>query len=147
MSDEEIPTIGVPLTKKGKPRQRISKWSNLFPQELIRHMSNGLSFESFGSVAGVTRMQLYKWEELHPVFKEAHEIGDMKCRYFWEATGIKGLHGKIPNFSASVWIFSMKCRFGYRDGTETGKQAESREEVVYQSRWGNLAVVPQQSEH
>lgn len=46
-------------------------------QMLIRHMSTGKSFESFGGVESVWvgRSTLYDWAEKNPEFAEAREIG------------------------------------------------------------------------
>ena len=122
---------------------RESKYKTDLPDKLIEHMKKGLSFESFSAVAGVTRDALYKWCELHPDFKLAKSLGEGHSKMFWETVGIQGTLGKINNFSATIWIFTMKCRFGYRDGSETGNQADTKETVVYKSSWGsgNLALV------
>jgi len=91
-------------------------------------MKQGLSFESFGGVAGVARSTLYEWVKAHPEFKAAKEIGTEASRLWWENTGISGIwnessrdpeggtHSKSLN--SSVWIFNMKNRFGWRDKVE-----------------------------
>lgn len=103
-------------------------------------MSKGYSLDSFTAEAKVTNAMLYKWQERHPEFKEACQIGSGMSRKVWEGVGLQGCLGKIKNFSAATWIFTMKCRFGYRDGSETGFQSESKEESakVYKTTWKKL---------
>jgi len=106
--------------------------------DLIEHMSAGLSFASFAGKLRVARQTLYNWEKAHPEFKEAHEIGLAACLLFWEQTGIEGLwnvteyDGGKPSYSktlnATVWIFNMKNRFQWRDRTpdEVKEEAKAR---------------------
>lgn len=96
---------------------RPSDYKPEYCELLIDHMSEGLSFESFGGVVGSHRDTLYEWTKVHPEFKEAREIGKSKSRLFWEKLGIEGLWGSKegPNLNATVWIFNMKNRFQWRD--------------------------------
>lgn len=120
-----------------RPKKGQEKWNETLPQKLIEHMSKGYSFEAFGAVANCNRICLYQWIDKHSEFAEAKSIGDIKSRYFWETLGVNGMVGKIPNFAQSVWIFTMKCRFGYRDGSETGEQTDTKKDKVYKARWGS----------
>lgn len=93
---------------------------------LIEHMRNGLSFKSFAGVAGVQRSTLYNWLDANPEFKEAKEIGEDLSLLFWEKMGIDNIINRSESFgnnqggnstslNATVWIFNMKNRFGWRD--------------------------------
>lgn len=87
-----------------------------FSQELcwrlVEHMSGGLSFESFGAVAGCSRSTLYQWLDEFPEFKEARDVAVLHCQKFWEERGIQGLSmGK--QFNAVLWIVNMSNRFGW----------------------------------
>jgi len=92
---------------------------------LIEHMEKGLSFEAFAGLVGVTKKTLYSWFEQNPDFLNAKEIGTARCRIFWEQLGIDHIVNKSDSehgggsssrsLNASVWIFNMKNRFGWRD--------------------------------
>lgn len=96
-----------------------------FCEKLIEHMDSGLSYESFAGTIGVSRRVLFDWERAHPEFLHSKEVGLERARIFWEKLGIEHIvnksdsHGKGQSSSrslnASVWIFNMKNRFGWRD--------------------------------
>lgn len=100
-----------------------------YPEKLINHMAQGLSFESFGGVVGVSRETLYAWNKRHKAFADAKKEGEAKSRYLWEKIGIAAMLGieadiggqkvKGSNFNTGMWIFNMKNRFGWRDKNET----------------------------
>lgn len=43
--------------------------------QLVEHMKEGKSFESFAPLAGVNRDTLYEWERVHPSFSDAKKMG------------------------------------------------------------------------
>ena len=111
----------------------VSKYTGDAPQRLVKHMEEGFSFESFAGVMGCSRACIYKWIDKYPEFKEAREIGSVKSQLMWEKAGIDGLYqgGKDNPFNATVWVFNMKNRFGWRDKQEmTGKDGESLKIVL-----------------
>lgn len=120
-----------------RPKKGQEKWNPEYCEKLIEHMEKGFSFESFAAVIELKPRILYTWRDKHPEFKDAFDMGLSKGRYYWEVMGINGAAGELKNFSASVWIFTMKCRFGYRDGTETGLQSDNKEDSVkiYKTQW------------
>lgn len=106
---------------------RPSKYKPEFCQMLIQHSSAGHSFESFAALVGVSRDTLYSWEEKIPEFSDTKKRAWALSLYFWEQEGLKGLWGK-GNFNSSVWIFNMKCRFGWRDTHQN--QLQEQQEIV-----------------
>jgi transposase len=99
-AEEEMkPTAGQPT--KFKPE---------YCDMLIKHMSQGLSYETFAAVINVHRATLYTWEK-HKIFYDAKRIGFEQCQLFWEKLGVGGTAGKIRNFSSGTWVYNMKCRF------------------------------------
>jgi transcriptional regulator with XRE-family HTH domain len=90
--------------------------------KLVEHMSEGLSYESFAGAIGVHRSTLYRWEKAHPEFLEAKEIATAKSLLWWEKVGQQGLWNEnfgqgqgSKTLNATIWIFNMKNRFGWRD--------------------------------
>lgn len=101
------------MAKRGQP----SKYEERFCDALINHMSEGLSFESFGAHVPCDRDTLYEWAKVHPEFSDAKKLGVLASLYFWEQLGVDGIKGKYK-FNAAAWIFTMKCRFrdfGYKE--------------------------------
>jgi hypothetical protein len=131
---------------KYKPKKGEEKWNMGLCEKVIEHMSKGYSLDSFTGEAKVTSDMLYKWRNKYPEFDEACKIGSGMSRKVWENLGIQGSMGKIKNFSAATWIFTMKCRFGYRDGSETGFQSESKAESakIYKTTWKRLETKAKQ---
>ena len=67
----EKPKMGAPT--KYKPE---------YCQQVIDHMTRGLSFESFAGFLGVTKSTIYNWLEEHKDFLDSKEIGMEACRFF-----------------------------------------------------------------
>lgn len=102
---------------------------------LVEHMEKGFSFESFAGVLSVTKPTIYEWVKEHDEFSNAKGIGTEKSRIFWEDLGVRhilnesksthGIGSKSKSLNASVWVFNMKNRFGWRD-----KQPEEVEKTI-----------------
>lgn len=94
---------------------RPSKYKPEYCEQLIEHMREGLSFESFSAVIGVNRDSLYEWTNKHQEFSDAKKVGLDHNLLFWEKVGRNGALGKIPNFNPTTWIFNMKNRHLWKD--------------------------------
>jgi hypothetical protein len=107
-------------SKKYERPGQPTKYQPKYCQMLIDHMKSGMSFEAFAGHPDVMvcRDTLYQWVKDNPEFSDAKRQGSEAARFFLEATGIKGLHGKIKNFNSTVWIFTMKNRCQWRDKVE-----------------------------
>lgn len=129
-----------------KSAGRPSLYKPEYCQQLLDHMTNGLSFEAFAGVIGVTRGTLYNWVEEHEDFAEAKAVALEKARLFWEKLGIdnalnvsESWHmggSKSKSLNATIWIFNMKNRFGWRD-----KQHDEVDVVVNNYRQPTLEEV------
>lgn len=107
---------------------RPSKYQEHYCDQLLVHMRKGLSFESFAGEVMVSKQTLYTWLNQHPEFKDAKEVGLSASLLFWEKMGIAAACGQLKGFSAAVWIFNVKNRFGWKDRQEiehTGPEGES----------------------
>src|SRR5580698_3876937 len=92
-------------------------------EQLIIHMKDGYSYESFAASIGTCRQTLYNWEKNYPEFLDTKKIAMEMCQYWWEKAGKEGLYsvfaedekgrrGEIEKcISPSLWIFNMKARF------------------------------------
>jgi len=102
--------------KMGRP----PKYRPEFCELLIKHMGEGMAFQTFGATLTppCSRATLYLWEEAYPEFKTAKQIGLDASELFWDKIGIGGIAGRIKGFNASAWIFTRKNRHGWRDHME-----------------------------
>lgn len=96
--------------KKGKSG-RYGEYRDEYCEELIEHMTNGYSIESFAGVVNVCRTTLYNWFKDNEDFAEAKDIGMMKSLFYWETLGIKGVRGDLQFFKGSPYVFMVKNRF------------------------------------
>lgn len=102
---------------------RPSKYKPEFCELLLEHGERGMSFESFAGhpQVRVNIDTLYQWEKVHPEFSEAKGIFKAISLYHWEDIGATHVHSPSGQWSQSAWIFTMRCRHGYRDGTEEAR--------------------------
>ena len=105
--------------KTGRP----SKFKEEYCDMLVKHMSQGLSFESFGAQLSVCRDTLYEWDRVHPNFSYAKKIGKLKSLEVLEKIGMQGMIGKIKGFNVASWIFTCKNRHPdmFQDKMELGQ--------------------------
>lgn len=97
---------------------RPSKFKEEYCDMLIKHMEQGLSYESFAGLVSVTRDCLYKWEKMHESFFYSKKVGKEKMALFYERLGLSGMVGKIPGFQNSTYIFTVKNKLGWTDKQE-----------------------------
>lgn len=135
MKELEEPNLEKPKYVFGRPTEYDPK----FCQELVDHMSQGLSFESFAGVIGVWKQTLYNWTEKYSDFLDAKRVGTEKSKLWWEKTGHAGMFmgGKDNPFNSTIWVFSMKNRFNWKDKTEVTEKPlknMSEEELVKEAK-------------
>ena len=109
-------------TKAVAVKRKIGRPDDYKPeycQKLIDHMTGGLSIEAFAALIPCSKATIYNWVKIYPEFLNAKKIGEGYSRLFWEKAGIEGMYA--PNFSASVWIFNLKNRFGWVDKKESSE--------------------------
>lgn len=94
-------------------------------------MEKGFSFESFAGRLRVSRDTIYEWASVHEEFSDAKKAGTELSRLFWENIGVRAASGDTPhNFVSSVYIFTMKNKFKWRDRVEVLDENPSKTEPV-----------------
>lgn len=96
---------------------RPTKYKPEFCEMLIKHMSEGYSFASFGGVAGCSEETLHQWKKQYEDFSESYKKGQALSMQFWEKLGMAQAIGQTKGSSAT-WIFNMKNRFKWTDRVE-----------------------------
>jgi hypothetical protein len=101
---------------------RPTKFNSKFCEQLIDHMTKGLSFESFAGVIGVSRRTLFYWEKENSDFSDAKEIGFSQSLLFWEKVGVEYVieEPQGRKINTGLWAMNMKNRFpeSWRDRKE-----------------------------
>ena len=95
------------------------QYKKRYCQLLVKHLSQGYSFESFGAVANTHRKVLYDWVHKYPEFAEAKQRGTEQGLRLFEKLLISQTMGKKitdkdgtklkPNLGAIC--FMLKTRF------------------------------------
>lgn len=98
---------------KGRP----TKYNPAFCDIVTKMMSKGHSKLSVAGKLGISRDTLYEWCRKYPEFSDTIKVGEMMSIHYWEDIGIKATMGKVKGFRPSIWIFTMKARFGWRDNS------------------------------
>ena len=112
--------------KLGRP----SKYQPQYGDQLIEHMRQGFSFESFGAIIGSHRDTLYEWAKVHEPFSDAKKRAVGEGLLFYEKVGLAGMTGKLKGFNPAAWIFSMKNRFQWQDRVEIEQYSTERHIIV-----------------
>lgn len=97
----------------------ISKYKQEYCKKILEHFKHGLSFEAFAGEIAVNPETIRQWRFKYPEFKEACATGMEMSRLHWEKIGLSGIMGRIKNFNAAVYIFTMKNRFAWKDAMES----------------------------
>ena len=95
-----------------------NKYKEEYAPMLIKHMSGGMSFESFGAVVDCCVKTLYNWKENNPEFDKAYNTGYSKAFAFFERALIADcvggkitVNGKERTPKTNPIIFALRTRF------------------------------------
>lgn len=97
----------------GRPTKYDSKYCDL----VIKLMKKGRSKLFVAGKLSISRDTLYEWCRKYPEFSDTIKVGEMMSYAYWEDIGMKAMMGKYKGFRPSLWIFTMKARFGWRDNS------------------------------
>lgn len=103
-------------------KRKPYKYKEEFCEELIEWMAEGKSYMTWGAMRTptISKTQQYKWEQDHPEWKEAKEIGYAKGLAFFETLLRSCALGVVPpqlknmgakNLNLTAIIFTLKTRF------------------------------------
>lgn len=111
---------------------RPSKYNPKFATQIIKHCSQGFSFETFAHKIGVTDRTLRNWQQVFPDFAEATDRAKIAAQYFFERQLIEGITGKgnsMDKRNASLLIFALKTRFSKQYSQQIKVTAQEQMEV------------------
>lgn len=119
---------------------RPTKYDPKYCEELIDHMAEGLSFESFAGRIKVTFQTLYNWEKANADFFEAKRLGEAMGLLQAERMGLAGMHNP-KEFSTGVYAFWMKNRFRWRDRTPEEIKEDVRPLIIVKPSTGDREIL------
>jgi hypothetical protein len=128
------------MAKLGRP----TLYKEEYPEMLLEHMAQGYSFESFGAIAKCCRDTLYEWVRVHPDFSYAKNHGALESQFWWEKLIRAGAMGEVDRYNAATAIFTMKCRFGWKDEQPVVVTKEDSKLVI--NLGGNNGTVPDKAD-
>lgn len=107
-----------------------TKYKPEYCDDIIKHLSEGYSVESFAGVLGVDRGTIYNWLRDHEEFREAKQIADQKSRLWAESQLKQQIEGKLKANPIPI-LFYLKNRFPneWRDRKEIVQEKEATEDV------------------
>ena len=106
--------MAAPKGNNYSKKFKTSKERKALCDAWCEHLVAGYSKESF-PLCDPQTYRVYK-EKYPNDFDTKKENKSMRMsRMYWEDRGLKGMNGHILGFNATVWIFNMKNRFGWRD--------------------------------
>lgn len=121
---------------------RPTTYKKKFCEMLIKHMSEGYSFQSFAGVDGVDVCidTLYEWVKVHAEFSDAKKRGTSKSLLKWEKWGVEGIQdeeeydpitGRLVSrkkINAAVYRMNMINRFGWADSASQADKMASKKQ-------------------
>ena len=115
------------------------KYKKEYCDMLVKHMSQGYSFSTFGAKVDVTRQTCYEWVDKYPEFKKAKSLGEQKAQDFIEKRLMAKLSGQdlsalgidTKKIDTTALIFALKTRF-HKDYGERQKIEQTVEQKTIQ---------------
>lgn len=107
---------------------RPTKYTSNACKVALEYLGKGHSKEALAGALEVHRDTLYEWCKKYPEFSDTIKRGEAMSLLHWEEVGLDGMMGKIKGFNASIWIFTMKSRFGWSDNPQPKYKEELLDE-------------------
>lgn len=105
------------MSERGRPTDYRPEYCD----DVIALGREGASKAEMAHALGVSRNTLDNWASANPEFLSAVKEAVSLAQGWWESEGRKAVFGKIQNFNATAFIFTMKNRFpdDWKDKRET----------------------------
>ena len=113
------------------------KYRKEFCSMLVKHMEEGLSYQSFAGLISVSFKTLFQWEKDYPEFLSAKDIAKPKQLIWDEKLLNKGSEGKQRGYNAAAHKWKMANAHKWTDRVEHTERAPknmSDEEILQEAR-------------
>lgn len=103
-----------------RPVGRPTDYRPEYCEQIVEFMKDGKSFVGFSASIGTHIDTILEWAKVHPEFSLAKKAAGAASEEWWERQGREYLINRPQgeSLNSSVWIFTMKARFKWRDGAE-----------------------------
>ena len=102
------------LVKYGREELKMAFGGSLYSPEmcydLMEHMREGFSFDTFCGKYLLNKATVQRWLKKHPEFMQAYEIGQNLQRYQWEHILLEQAQG-VNRANPAAMIFALKNYF------------------------------------
>lgn len=98
-------------------RQGVLTYDPALIERVLELYDDGKSKSQIAKELNVHRDTLYAWMKKYPEFARAVEQGEFRAEAWWTELGRRGAMTK-GMVEPSLWIFTMKNRFGWRDAKD-----------------------------
>jgi transposase len=115
------------------PAGRPTDYRPEYCDDLVHHMNDGFSFESFAGKVGNHHRTLYDWAEAHPEFLQAKRRGEDLARIWWEGTLKRIAVTNEGNATATIFALKNKFPAEWRDRQQHEHTGEGGGPVIFQT--------------
>jgi hypothetical protein len=120
--------------KRGRPKGSGIKhqYKKQYAKQLLDHMREGRSFESFAALIPCGCSTLYRFVEENPDFAEAKLVGHSLALYYWEEKGREHIvyHKDGPRLETAAWRIIMKNRFAWHDAQRIEHTTDKKDDKL-----------------
>ncbi len=121
------------MAGKRRPGQP-TRYRKNYCQLLIEHMSQGLSFDTFGGVVDVARDTIYEWVKVHPEFSDAKKLGTSKRNLLVERAYVQStLNPTKHKFNTPQMIYWTKNTLGWSDNVKVESEVTQTQRLVIEA--------------
>jgi hypothetical protein len=114
------------------PFGRPTLYKPEYCDQLIEHMADGRSFESFGAKIDVSRATLYNWRETNKEFLDAFNVGQLKHFAWMEEKARAHLveHFQGPKLNVGLFKLFMANIHGWRDSKSEDQNSKPKKTIT-----------------
>jgi hypothetical protein len=105
----------VGLSRKEEREMSKSNYRKELCKEILPYFEQGMDVPEVAKELGISKRSFYRYIEQHEEFKEAYEEGKALSEAWWLKQGREAVSNPEHKINATIWIFAMKNKFGWRD--------------------------------
>lgn len=130
-----VPPPAMEVEVLGPTNGRPSTYKPEYCDMLVKHRSEGYSFESFGAVINAHRDTLYEWAKVHENFSDAKKRGLEQCSKFYEDLGKLIATGQLRRLKSRTPVFTPDGKVVTNQNGEPVYKEEYEPAVANSTAW------------
>jgi len=84
-------------------------------EKMLPFFAQGMDVPEVAKELGISKRSFYRYIEQHEEFAQAYEDGKAMSEAWWHKQGRLAVSDPEHKINATIWIFAMKNKFGWRD--------------------------------